>query len=95
LWIKWDGDVERRLGGAAPIDKRVVSVKRLCALEGNAAREVLRWASADGHEILRVRRGASFRFYILPSDQSADMSGRSTLTSRVAVDGGIDQWQSE
>ena len=68
LWIKWNDDVERRLGGTAPIDKRMVSVKRLCAQEGKAAGEVLRWASEHGHEILRVRRGTSFRFYIVPSD---------------------------
>jgi hypothetical protein len=67
LWIKWNTDVERRLGGSAPIDKRMVSVKRLCAQEGKAAPEVLQWASAHGHEILRVRRGTSFRFYIVPS----------------------------
>jgi DNA invertase Pin-like site-specific DNA recombinase len=72
LWIKWNNDVERRLGGSAPIDKRMVSVKRLCAQEGKAAGEILRWASEHGHEILRVRRGTSFRFYIVPNDPNAE-----------------------
>jgi len=68
LWIKWDDDVERRLGGGAPIDKRMISVKRLCAQEGEPAGAILQWASTHGHEILRVRRGTSFRFYIVPSE---------------------------
>jgi hypothetical protein len=46
----------------------MVSVKRLCAQEGKAAPDVLQWASEHGHEILRVRRGTSFRFYIVPRD---------------------------
>jgi DNA invertase Pin-like site-specific DNA recombinase len=67
LWITWNDDVERRLSGTAPIDQRMISVKRLCAQEGKLAGDVLAWASTHGHEILRVRRGTSFRFYIVPS----------------------------
>ena len=68
VWIKWNDDVERRLGGAAPIDKRMVSVKCLCAQEGKAGYELLQSASEHGHEILRLRRGTRFRFYIVPID---------------------------
>ena len=68
LWIKWDSDVERRLGGGAPIDQRMISVKRMCAQEREPAGAILQWASSHGHEILRVRRGSSFRFYIVPAE---------------------------
>ena len=67
LWIRWNDDVARRLQGTAPLDRRMVSVRRLCAQEGKLPADVLVWASTQGHEILRVRRGTSFRFYILPA----------------------------
>ena len=67
LWIRWNDDVARRLQGAAPLNRRMVSVRRLCAQEGKLPAEVFTWASTQGHEILRVRRGTSVRFYILPS----------------------------
>ncbi len=67
LWIKWNDDVARRLQGTAPLDRGMVSVRRLCAQERKLPSEVFTWASTQGHEILRVRRGTSFRFYILPS----------------------------
>ena len=45
----------------------MISVKRLCAQERKPAGEILTWAHANGHTILRVRRGTSFRFYIAPT----------------------------
>jgi hypothetical protein len=67
LWIKWNDDVARRLQGTAPLDRRMVSVRRLCAQEDKLPADVFTWASTQGHEILRVRRGTGFHFYILPS----------------------------
>ncbi len=67
LWIRWNDDVARRLRGTAPLDRRMVSVRRLCAQERKPPADVFTWASKEGHEILRVRRGSSFHFYILPS----------------------------
>jgi hypothetical protein len=66
LWIRWNDDVARRLRGSAPLDRRMVSVRRLCAQEGKAPADVFTWATKEGHEILRVRRGNRFHFYILP-----------------------------
>ncbi len=67
LWIAWDAEVARRLDGSATVDARMVTVKRLCAEQGKRPDEVLAWASAAGHTIYRVRRGTTFRFYILPN----------------------------
>ena len=67
LWIRWNDDVARRLRGSAPLDRRMVSVRQLCAQEGKPPAEVFTWASQEGHEIVRVRRGNRFNFYILPS----------------------------
>jgi len=68
LWIRWNDDVERRLCGTSPIDASMVSVKRLCAQERKPAGEILTWAHEHGHEILRIRRGTTFRFYIVPGE---------------------------
>ena len=46
----------------------MISVKRMCAQEREPAGAILQWASSHGHEILRVRRGSSFRFYIVPAE---------------------------
>jgi hypothetical protein len=59
----------------------MISVKRLCAQEDKLPGEVLNWASTHGHQILRVRRGTSFRFYILPRDRDPEhrLSGQEAL----------------
>ena len=49
LWIRWDDDIATRLNGGAPIDERMISVKRLCAQEDKLPGEVLNWASTHGH----------------------------------------------
>jgi hypothetical protein len=81
LWITWSDDVATRLKGSAPIDERMISVKRLCAQEHQLPGEVLTWASAHGHQILRVRRGTSFRFYIRPHDDEPEhrLSGQEAV----------------
>ncbi len=68
LWIRWDAEVAQRLDGTAALDARMVSVKRLCAEQGKGWSEVLAWTAAAGHTIYRVRRGTTFRYYILPRD---------------------------
>jgi hypothetical protein len=67
LWIRWNDDVAQRLGGGAALDASMASVRRLCREQAKPPGEVLRWANASGHAIYRVRRGTTFRFYILPS----------------------------
>ncbi|CCF83934.1 recombinase family protein [Nitrolancea hollandica] len=66
LWIAWDAEIAQRLDGTAPIDGRMVSVRRLCAAQGKHPDEILAWAVAEDHTIYRVLRGTGFRFYILP-----------------------------
>jgi hypothetical protein len=66
LWIRWTPAVERRLDGRAPFDPRMLSTRRLCRERRATPGEVFRWAQAEGHEIVRLRRGTTHRFYILP-----------------------------
>lgn len=66
LWIRWTPEVERRLDGRAPFDPRMLSTRRLCREHRATPDEVFRWAQAEGHEIVRLRRGTTHRFYILP-----------------------------
>lgn len=66
LWIRWGEDVAQRLSGGAPFDPQMVSVRRLCAVQGKHPDDVLAWARAEGHQIYRLRRGTALRFYILP-----------------------------
>lgn len=68
LWIAWTAEVAERLSGGAAINEGMVSVKRLCAEQGQRPDRVLAWAAAAGHTIYRVRRGTAFRFYIRPSE---------------------------
>jgi len=72
LWIAWNADVAHRLSGGATLDDSMVSVKMLCAEQGKLPSQVLSWASTHGHAIYRVRRGTSFRFYILPRTTDAE-----------------------
>jgi DNA invertase Pin-like site-specific DNA recombinase len=74
LWIRWSEDVAQRLGGGAPFDPHMVSVRRLCAVQGKHPDDILTWARAEGHRIFRLRRGSALRFYILPcsSEQRLD-----------------------
>jgi DNA invertase Pin-like site-specific DNA recombinase len=66
LWIHWTEEVEQRMAGRAPYDPRMVSTRRLCRERGCTPDEVFRWARAQGYAIVRLRRGTSYRFYILP-----------------------------
>jgi hypothetical protein len=66
LWIRWTPEVEQRLDGRAPFDPRMLSTRRLCRERHATPGEVFRWAHAEGHAIVRLRRGTTHRFYILP-----------------------------
>jgi DNA invertase Pin-like site-specific DNA recombinase len=66
LWIALNEDVLNRLGGKAKPDARMVSVRSLCEAQKKRPDEVLKWAQAEGHEIYRLRRGSTLRFYVLP-----------------------------
>jgi hypothetical protein len=70
LWITWTEDVEQRLGGQASFDPRMVSLKRLCQVRGQTWEQVVRWCLAEGHQVYRLRRGTTFRFYVLPGTRS-------------------------
>lgn len=72
VWITWNADVAHRLTGGATLDASMVSVRMLCAEQGKLPNQVLGWASTHGHAIYRVRRGTSFRFYILPRTTDAE-----------------------
>jgi DNA invertase Pin-like site-specific DNA recombinase len=75
LWITWNAEIAARLTGGASIDERMVSVKRLCREQRRSAGAVLAWAACAGHTIYRVRRGTSFRFYILPTPAEHRLAG--------------------
>lgn len=66
LWIKLEAEVRYRLGGSATPDARMVSVRSLCETQGKQPAEILRWAQVAGHEVYRLRRGSTQRFYVLP-----------------------------
>jgi DNA invertase Pin-like site-specific DNA recombinase len=70
LWIEWTTEAEARLGGQASFDPRMTSVKSLCKLQGKTWEQVIRWCVEEGHQIYRLRRGTTFRFYVLPASCS-------------------------
>lgn len=70
VWIEWTTEAETRLGGQASFDPRMTSVKSLCKLQGKTWEQVIRWCVEEGHQIYRLRRGTTFRFYVLPASCS-------------------------
>lgn len=70
LWITWTEETEQRLGGQARFDPRMTSVKSLCKLQGKTWEQVIRWCVEEEHQIYRLRRGTTFRFYVLPASCS-------------------------
>jgi hypothetical protein len=70
LWIAWTEEVVLRLGGQASFDPRMISVKSLCKLQGKTWEQVIQWCVEEEHQIYRLRRGTTFRFYVLPASCS-------------------------
>jgi hypothetical protein len=70
LWIAWTAEVEQRLGGQASFDPQMISVKALCKLQSKTWEQVIRWCVEEGHHVYRLRRGTTFRFYVLPASCS-------------------------
>jgi hypothetical protein len=70
LWIRWTAEVGERLGGGAIPDSRMVSVRRLCQMQGKGPDEILAWAEREGHTVYRLRRGSTLRFFVLPQSSS-------------------------
>ncbi len=76
LWIKADAETIKRLNGTVPIDPGCVSVRRLVTERKQQMSEIVAWAKNEGKEILRVRRGSRFFFYI----RSAKSEGSKALS---------------
>ena len=70
LWIAWTEEGALRLAGQASFDPRMTSVKPLCKLQGKTWEQMIRWCVKEGHRIYRLRRGTTFRFYVLPASCS-------------------------
>jgi len=70
LWIAWTEDTAVRLGGQASFDPRMTSVKSLCKAQSKTWEQVIRWCVEEGHQVYRLRRGTTFRFYVLPTSRS-------------------------
>jgi DNA invertase Pin-like site-specific DNA recombinase len=71
LWISWNEDIAYRLTGGATPDPQMVSVYTLARTRQETLENVLCWAKQEGHQIYRLRRGMSLRFYILPSNAAS------------------------
>jgi hypothetical protein len=70
LWIAWTEEAALQLGGQASFDPRMTSIKSLCKLQGKTWEQVIQWCVEEGHHIYRLRRGTTFRFYVLPGSRS-------------------------
>jgi hypothetical protein len=70
LWIAWTEEVEEHLAGKASFDPRMRSLKFLCKLHGKTWEQMVHWCLAEGHQLYRLRRGMTFRFYVLPGSRS-------------------------
>jgi hypothetical protein len=70
LWVYLDDEIKKRLDGTASFDKMVKSFPSLMRTTGMTKEEVIQWSKENGHEIIRLRRGAHCRFYIRPLSTS-------------------------
>ncbi len=68
VWIAWSNDLLYRLQGSAKPDPQMMSIRSLCRTRNQRPPEIFAWANENGHKIYRLRRGTSWRFYILPCD---------------------------
>lgn len=71
VWIAWSQDLLYRLQGSATPDPRMLSVRALCRTRNEPPQEIFAWANENGHQIYRLRRGTTWRFFILPKDVTA------------------------
>jgi hypothetical protein len=74
IWIAWTPQLENHLRGDARPHPMMVSVRSLCNSRSASPAEVYKWATQNGHQIFRLRRGSQFRFYILPAEFSDTQS---------------------
>lgn len=73
LWIEWSCEVEQHLRGKAGFDKRMVTLKSLCKNRGQNWEETIGWCLSEGHQLYRLRRGKTLKFYCLPKTISGEL----------------------
>lgn len=66
LWVYLDDETKKRLDGTASFDESVKSFISLMKSTGKSKEEIIKWSKENGHEIIRLRRGAHCRFYVRP-----------------------------
>lgn len=69
LWIFLNEKDIKRLNGAAEYDLTIKTFKSVMKETGMSKEELIKWAKLNNHEILRLKRGELFRFYIKPNSQ--------------------------
>lgn len=66
LWIFLDDDTIRRLNGTAEFDSTVKTLASVIKETKITKEELIKWAKSSEHEVLRLKRGEIFQFYIKP-----------------------------
>jgi len=66
LWIYLDSDIIQNLNGAASFSNTIKTFRSVMKTQGFKQNEVVQWAKANNHRILRLQRGKAFHFYIQP-----------------------------
>ena len=68
IWIQWSAEIAQRLNGSAQPDRRMVSAQSLGKARQQSPQEIFQWANEEGHQLYRLRRGTTYRFYVLPNE---------------------------
>ena len=74
IWIQLEPNLVTRLNGTAIIGPSANSLSKLAKTLEKSVRDTVLWAEQEELEIVRVRRGSQYRFYVQPSQQSAESS---------------------
>lgn len=67
LWIYLDKEVIKKLDGTTEFDSTIKAFRSIMRDMKLSRKEIVQWAKENGHEFIRLRRGKTTRFYVLPS----------------------------
>lgn len=69
LWIYLDDSIIKRLNGSADFDLTIRTFRSLLKDQQMSKEELIKWVKLNDHEILRLKRGKIFHFYIRPKNK--------------------------
>ena len=77
LWIYLDTTIIKRLNGTATFDITVRTFASIMKDMNISKEKLVQWIKLKNHELLRLKRGSSWRFYVKPNNLNNAIFDRS------------------